>query len=138
MAIDAYEGRDVAIVDVLGAYLHTDMPQPQGKTVLLKLKGDFEDIMCSVNKEFTPHVVYEGKTKVLYMEILWAIYGCLESTMLSYNLYVTTLKGMGFELNPYDLYVANKIINGKQCTIVWYVDDNKISHEDPAIVDTII
>ena len=45
---------------------------------------------------------------------------------------------MGFELNPYDLCVDNKIINGKQCTIVWYVDDNKISREDPAVVDSII
>ena len=138
LAIGAYEGRDVAIVDVQGAYLHANMPQTEGRTVLLKLKDDFVDSVCSVNEEFTPHIVYEGKAKVLYMKVLRAIYDCLESAMLWYNLYVTTLKGMGFELNPYDLCVANKIINGKQCTIVWYVDDNKISHEDPAIVDTII
>ena len=98
-AIDDYEGRDVAIVDVPGKYLHADMPQTEGKTVLIKLKGNFVDIMCSVNEEFTPHVVYEGKTKVLYMKFLRAIYGCLESAMLWYNIYVTTLKGMGFELN---------------------------------------
>ena len=41
---------------------------------------------------------------------------------------------MGFEINPYDRYVANKIINGSQCTIVFYVDDNKISHKDPNVV----
>ena len=64
MAVDAYESRDVEIVDVSGAYLHTDMSQTEGKIVQLKLKGDFVDIMCSVNEEFTPHVVYEGKTKV--------------------------------------------------------------------------
>ena len=46
--------------------------------------------------------------------------------------------GMDFELNPYDLCIANKIVNGKQCTIIWYVDDNKISHVDPAVVDGII
>ena len=57
LAIDAYEGRDVAIVDVPWAYLHTDTPQPEGKTVLLKLKDDFADIMCSVNKAFTPHCI---------------------------------------------------------------------------------
>ena len=113
MAIAVYEGSDVAIVDVLRAYLHANMTQTEGKTVLLKLKGDLVDITCSVNKEFTPHVVYEGKTKVLYMKVLRAIYGCLESAMSWYNLYVTTLKGMDFELNPYDLCVANKIINGK-------------------------
>ena len=72
------------------------------------------------------------------MQVLRAIYGCLKSAILWYNLYVTTLKGMDFELNPYYLCVSNNIINGKQCTIVWYVDDNKISHVDPAVVDTII
>ena len=45
---------------------------------------------------------------------------------------------MGFELNPYDMCVANAMINGKQCTIVWYVDDNKISHVDPNVVTDII
>ena len=30
------------------------------------------------------------------------------------------------------------MINGKQCTIIWHVDDLKISHEDPAVVTVII
>ena len=128
LTIGTYEGRDVAIVDVPGAYFHVDMPQTEGKTVLLKLKGDFVDIMYSANKEFTPHFIYESKTKVLYMKVLRAIYDCLESTMLWYDLYLTTLKRMSFELNPYDVCVANNIINDKKCTTVWYVDDNKISH----------
>ena len=45
---------------------------------------------------------------------------------------------MGFVLNPYDTCVANKMINGKQCTIAWYVDDNKISHVDPDVVTMIV
>ena len=53
------------------------MPQTEGKIVLLKLKSDFVDIMCIVNEKFTHHVVYEGKTKVLYMKVLREIYGCL-------------------------------------------------------------
>ena len=36
---------------------------------------------------------------------------------------------MGFVINPYDMCVASKTINGKQCTIVWYVDDLKVSYE---------
>ena len=41
---------------------------------------------------------------------------------------------MGFKLNPYDLCVANSQIKGKQCTIAWYVDNNKISHVDDTVV----
>ena len=48
------------------------------------------------------------------------------------------LMGMGFMLNDYDLRLANKIINGKQSTIVWHVEDNKISQEDLDVVSKII
>jgi len=47
---------------------------------------------------------------------------------------VKTLKGMGFTLNPYDKCVANKVINGRQCTVAWYVDDNKLSQVQPEVV----
>ena len=45
---------------------------------------------------------------------------------------------MGFELNPYDMCVANANIKGKQCTVFWYVDDNKIIHVDPKVVNKVI
>ncbi len=48
------------------------------------------------------------------------------------------MKAMGFELNPYDTCVANKMVDGKQCTIAWFVDDNKISHVDPKVVTGVI
>ena len=30
------------------------------------------------------------------------------------------------------------MIKGKQCTVAWYVDDAKISHDDPEVVTMII
>ena len=42
---------------------------------------------------------------------------------------------MVFKINNYDPCVANTIIEGKQCTICWYVDDNKTSHVNPKVVD---
>jgi hypothetical protein len=41
-------------------------------------------------------------------------------------------------IDPYNFCVANKIINGKQCTIAWHVDDLKVSHVDPAVMTTIL
>ena len=43
-----------------------------------------------------------------------------------------------FELNPNDRFVANKLVNGKQCTLVWYVDNNKVSHMEAKLVEDII
>ena len=94
--------------------------------------------MCKVNPEHTKNVIYENGKKILYLEVLQAIYGCIESALRWYELYSETLCKEGFIINPYDKCVANKIINGKQCTIVWYVDDNKISHADPEVVTEIM
>jgi len=41
-------------------------------------------------------------------------------------------------LNPYDKCIVNKKIHGKQCTIIWHVDDLKISHVEKKVVDDII
>jgi hypothetical protein len=50
----------------------------------------------------------------------------------------TTLLKLGFKVNDYDMCVANKNINGNQCTIAWHVDDLKISHVDPDVVSKVI
>ena len=67
-----------------------------------------------------------------------ALYGCIQSALLWYNMLCGELKHMGFKINPYDPCVANADIDGKQCTIAWYVDDLKISHMNPEVVDQII
>ena len=60
------------------------------------------------------------------------------SALFWYETFVTQLEVMGFTLNPYDPCVANMDIDGSQCTTCWYVDDTKISHKDPKVVDRII
>ena len=72
------------------------------------------------------------------MRIVKALYGCIESALLWYNLFLDKLTKLGFKVNEYDRCVANKMINGKQCTIVWYVDDVKASHVDETVVSDII
>jgi hypothetical protein len=130
LLIDATEHRDVATADVAGAYLHAEMED----FTLLKMEGESVEIMCNVCEDYRKYVCHENGKKVLYLKLLKALYGCVQSALLWYELFSTTLQGDGFELNPYDTCVANKIIDGKQCTIAWYVDDNKISHADDNVV----
>ena len=40
------------------------------------------------------------------------------------------LESIGFVFNPYDPCVANRIVNGKQQTVLFHVDDMKCSHVD--------
>jgi hypothetical protein len=72
------------------------------------------------------------------VRLLKAIYGCVKSALLWYEKFSGTLKNMGFTINPYDPCVANCVIEGKQCTVAWYVDDMKISHINPDVVTDII
>jgi hypothetical protein len=67
-----------------------------------------------------------------------ALYGTLQSALLFSKKLVSTLESWGFVLNPYDRCVANKMMSGKQCTILWHVDDLKISHENPSVVSEVI
>jgi len=123
-----------APIGLKGAYLNAKMKEE----VLMKITGEEVKLFCELDPSLEQFVT-KGKNKdVLYVELDRALYGCVQSVLLWYELYSTTLKEIGFELNPYDLCVANANINGKQCTVCWYVDDNKISHKDQEVVDSVI
>ena len=81
---------------------------------LLKLEGNSVDIVCDVNVDYEKFVCMENGKRVLYLMLLKTLYGCVKSVLLWYELFTTTLKDVGFELNPYDECVANKMINGSQ------------------------
>ena len=105
---------------------------------LLKLEGVLLDTMCKVNPEYEKSVFMENNKNILYLRLLKALYVCVKAELLWYELVYTTLKDMGFVLNPYDKCVANKMDNGNQCTIAWHVQDNNISHVDSKVVSKVI
>ena len=57
-----------------------------------------------------------------------ALYGMMCSALLFYHMLVGDLQSYGFTINRYDLCVAKTDMNGSQMTVVWYVDDLKITH----------
>ena len=122
--------------DIPGAYLHEEIPRYKG--VLINIRRGFVDIMCQFNPEYKQHVTYENGNKVLYLLVLTEIYSFIEPVLLWYKLFSDTLEGLGFEINPYDRFVANNNIEGKQCTISWYMDDNKLSHKNSSVISDII
>lgn len=71
----------------------------------------------------------KGK-QLLYVKCYKAVYGLLRSALLFYKKLVADLEAYGFEINPYDPSVATKDINGEQMTVVWHVDDLKVSHRN--------
>ena len=124
--IDAKEGRDMATVGIPGAFMHSD----QDETVHLQLQGTLADLLivkCDP-KLYRKYVVTEGGQQVLYVELIKALYGTLRAALLFWHCLSKELVDWSFSINPYDWCVANKLIQGSQCTIVWHIDDLKISH----------
>ena len=128
------EDRHVVVADITGAYLNADMDD----FVLIQLSGDDVDMMCNANPDYKKFITKNNGWRTLFLQLKRALYGCVKSALLWYRLFRDTLQDLGFTLNPYDPCVANANIKGSQCTIVWYVDDNKISHKDQAVVDDLI
>ena len=133
--IDAAEDRDVATADVTGAFLQADM----NDFVTVVFEGTMVDLLVEVDKEYKQyiHTTSTGK-RLLYVKLNKAMYGCIKAARIFYENLKEQLLKMDFKMNAYDMCVANKNINGQQCTIAWHVDDLKISHKDPKVVDKII
>jgi hypothetical protein len=79
-------------------------------------------------KMYRQYIVLEKGRSVLYLRLQKALYGMMKSVLLFYRKLVSELKEMGFEINPYDPCVANKMVNGTQMTIRWHVDNLMMSH----------
>ena len=132
--VDAMEKREVAVVDIPGAFMQVIMD----KDVYMRITGLMVDLLIEIDKSYKQFVVYERGGKVIYVEFLRALYGTLRAARLFWEKLTSVVKSWGFEINPYDSCVANKTINGHQCTLTWHVDNLKISHKDPAVVTQII
>jgi hypothetical protein len=133
--IDAKENRDVGTVDLPGAFMQADM---EG-TVHMKLEGKMAELLVRIDpKLYRKYIRIEKGRQVLYVQLMKALYGTLTAAFLFWKRLCSQLIKWGFELNPYDTCVANKMINGKQCTILWHVDDLKISHVEPSVVTSVI
>ena len=59
-----------------------------------------------------------------------ALCGASKAAQLFCKKLVADLRSMGFKVNPCDPCATNKMINGKQMTAAWHVDNLKVSHED--------
>ena len=105
----------------------------------MKIRGPLVNMLVKMDPTtYRDKYVYEKGTKVLYVVVCKAIYGMLQSALLFYKKLRKDLEGIGFQVNPYDPCIANRIVNGKQHTIAWHVDDIKSSHVDPKVNDEFI
>ena len=80
-----------------------------GQRYIMKIHGKLAKLLVEMEpKVYGPFLIQQSGGKVLYVKVLKAIYGILQSALLFYNKLWKDLKDSGFEVNPYDPYVANR------------------------------
>jgi hypothetical protein len=57
---------------------------------------------------------------------------------LFYDKLQASLELIGFTVNDYDECTFNSMIDGKQCTIQFHVDNLKMSHVNQSVLDDVI
>jgi len=123
-AIAARDHRYVKTIDIGGAYLHADM---SASNVYMELDGMMSAFLVQIDPTYNQFLRSDGKMVVKLMK---AMYGCLESSKLWYDLLRSTLVTDGFVVNDMDPCVFNKMMGSTQITVVIYVDDLFITCRD--------
>jgi hypothetical protein len=88
--IDAFDGRDFAIVDVPGAFLMVNMDEE----VYTSIMGHLAEIMVKTAPDIYRKCVSTGPDNkpIMYVKLQKALYGCLRSALLVYLKLVTYLE----------------------------------------------
>ena len=135
--IDAHEERDVMTADVPNAFIQTELPKIDGEDrTIMKITGDLVDILVHMSPDlYGGHVVFEHGRKVIYVEVLRAIYGMLIAALLFYKKFREDLEEHGFQFNPYDPCVENRMIKGSLQMVRFHVDYLMSSHKDKKVND---
>ena len=109
---------------------------PDNQCIIMKIRGGMVEILISSDPElYMPYVVYHNKKEVLYVEMEKVVSGMFIVSLLYYKKFLKDIICIGFLPNPYDPCVANCIINGKQHTITWHMDNIISSHMDSKVND---
>ena len=134
--IGMLENWHVTVLDAPGAFMQAEIDE----LVHVRFTGLMVSMLLHIDHEmYKDYVGIEKEVQVMYMELLKALYGTLRAARLFWQkLSKQLIDRWGFVPNKYDDCVVNKIINGHQMTVVWHIDDLKVSHVDAGEVEKFI
>ena len=134
--IDVMEDQNVAVLDGPGAFMEAVIDE----LVHVRFTGAMVNMLLHINHEmYEDYIMIERGEWVMYMELLKVLYGTLQAACLFWQRLSKQLIDMwGLVPNKYNDCVVNKMINGHQMTVVWHVDDFKLSHMDAGEVEKFV
>ena len=127
MVIDVHKKKDVAVVDIPGAFLTTDMD----KGIIMLLLGRLAELKVNTEPSiYQKFFMIENGWTVLYVKLQKVLYQFLRSALLFFEKLVSDLNSIGFIINPLNTCISNMMAYGNKMTVTWQVDDLKILYVD--------
>jgi hypothetical protein len=132
--IDAKERRTAVTSGIPGAFMQMDVDE----VMHVRLEGPLASLLAKVDPNlYEKYLEHDKKGKpIMSVKLKKALHGTLQAAMLFSKDLSAKLVSGGCEINPYDWCVAIKMVNGKQRTFPWHVGNLKMSHVDPAVVES--
>jgi Reverse transcriptase (RNA-dependent DNA polymerase) len=130
-AMAAHQNLRVMTLDHTAAYLNADM---KGPDVDMILNQEVTEMLCEVEPANRHFVRSNGK---IIVRLKKALYGCVQSAVLWYEELKTTLLGMKFIENPYDICSFSRNRGTSIDKILVYVDDLFITSDSDRVLDEI-
>jgi hypothetical protein len=124
VVIAARERRTVATMDIGSAFVKASMDGEE--EVLVHLDQLTSALLIKIDPSFQRFLNDKSEMTV---KLKKALYGCLQSAKLWFELLVKELMAFGYEQNFVDPCVLNRVVNGKQSTILLHVDDIMVLSE---------
>lgn len=84
------------------------------------------------------HLRKEDGRSVIYVICKKAIYGTMNAALLAYKKLAKLLKGWNFIMNPYKPCLWNRLVNQKQMSMLFHIDDIFLCHKSPVMVTIFI
>eukprot|EP00804_Cyclotella_cryptica_P031330 CCRYP_011127-RA/>CCRYP_011127-RA protein AED:0.18 eAED:0.38 QI:0/0/0/1/0/0/3/0/275 len=125
--MDAYQGQDVAFVNLPGAFLHMST----NEKIIMTLRGELfiSKYVCKDKR---------GKPVFVVHQAVRIIYQLMRLALFFYKLR-NELEDCGMIMNPYNMCMANKETPSRhQLIMMWHVDDLKSSCKDKFEVTKLI
>jgi hypothetical protein len=137
--INAKEERDVTIINIPNVFIHM-LVEDEEDMAIIKIRGVLVDILIQIAPKVykSDNMTDKKGMKQLLVQCQNTLYGTMVASLLYYHKFTKSLVCVGFEINPFDLCVANKTVNGTQRTICIHVDDCKLSHHCSRAINNMI
>jgi hypothetical protein len=94
---EAKQRRNITTADVPDAFVQTRIEEKKiDERIIMKICYPLIDMLLGLSPEtYNAYVVYEGKSKMLYMVMIITLYRMLKSSLLQYKMFAKRLSQLG-------------------------------------------